>query len=286
MTTNDELLSVVPSQDGPEHIDLDSLDDVEGHGLKEIVVGLSAAAVMTGGAASAASVSFGSGPEPLKTPGAIVNTVDALRDDATKLTNPTTMAAQQTAGGAAATATTMAGTAITAAGDTVTTVDGMAAGVINQVGDAARPIIADPTGTALRATSPTTTRANQAADKALLGVSKTTTAAMAAANAVVHDASTAARYAISVIDTTVAETSGTATTIVLGLKASDADAGAKAQSKDAWVVAKVGNEVVGSAQMDNGAWTVTIDSRHLSSPITFSVGGHHDIAPLTVHLSR
>ena len=44
------------------------------------------------------------------------------------------------------------------------------------------------------------------------------------------------------------------------------------------------SEVVG-AQMDNGAGTVTIDSRHLNSPITFSVGGNHDIVLLTAHLS-
>lgn len=281
MNSNDEILSAVPDQDAPE---IDELDDVEGHGLKEVVVGLSAAAVLGGGVASAANSIPPIGGD-LKSPGAATALVQDVQDDAGTLAAPVVNQADRTAAAAQSAASrTVSGGVATAKG-AVTTVDDAAASALTKTGGTLRTIVADPTGYATDATRPTVQKAGSTADRGIGLATSTAQGAGAAAQALADDAAGMATSALKVLSATVDSTSKSTTDIVLGLRDSDVDAGAKASSRDAWVVAKVGNEVVGSAQMDGGRWTVTIESRHLSSPITFSVGGHEDIAPLTVHMS-
>lgn len=282
MDSNDEILSVVPTQDAPE---IDELDDVEGHGLKEVVVGLSAAAVLGGGVASAAS-SIPPIGDGLKTPGAAAAVVQGAQDDVGTITAPVVTQVDRTvASTTSTTAKTLAG-ATTVAKGAVTTIDNLAADTITQAGDLVREVASDPVGYATDATRPTVQKVDSTADRTIDLTVSTVQDATATVDATLDSAFSTASTTLKVITATADSTAATTTDIVLGLQGSDVDAGAKAQSKDAWLVAKVGNEVVGSAQMDGGQWTVTIESRHLSSPITFSVGGQHDIPPMTVHLSR
>jgi hypothetical protein len=286
MNSNDEILSVVPTQDAPE---IDELDDVEGHGLKEVVVGLSAAAVLGGGVASAASAIPPIGDD-MKTPGAAAAVVQGAQDDVNTVTAPVVTQVDRTVASATGTtAKTIAG-ATTVAKGAVTTVDNLTADTVTQVGGTVRDVASDPVGYATDATRPSVQKAGSTADRVGdLAIDLTVTTikdATATVDSTLDSAFSTASTTLRVVTATADSTTDTTTDIVLGLQGSDADAGAQAQSKDAWLVAKVGNEVVGSAQMDGGQWTVTIDSRHLSSPITFSVGGQHDIPPMTVHLSR
>lgn len=297
MNSNDEILSVVPTQDA---LEIDELDDVEGHGLKEVVVGLSAAAVLGGGVASAAS-SIPPIGDGMKTPGAAAAVVQGVQDDVGTVTAPVVKQVDRTVAGAQGTATTTvagaqgtvattyAGAAAVAKG-AVTTVDDLAADTITKAGAAVREVASDPAGYVGDATRPTVQKAgstaDRLADRAVDLTTSTVKGATSTAGAALEGALSTTASTLKVITATADSATATTTSIVLGLQESDVDAGAKAQSKDAWLVAKVGNEVIGSAQMDGGQWTVTVESRHLSSPITFSVGGQHDIPPMTVHLSR
>lgn len=293
MNSNDEILSAVPTQDA---LEIDELDDVEGHGLKEVVVGLSAAAVLGGGVASAAS-SIPPIGDGMKTPGAAAAVVQGVQDDVGTVTAPVAKQVDRTVAGAQGTATTTvagaqgtvattyAGAAAVAKG-AVTTVDDLAADTITQVGGTVRDVASDPDGYATDATRPTVQKAGSTADRTIDLTVTTVKDTAATVDATLDSALSTAATTLKVVTATADSAAATTTDIVLGLQGSDAGAGANAQSKDAWLVAKVGNEVVGSAQMDGGQWTVTIESRHLSSPITFSVGGQHDIPPMTVHLSR
>lgn len=284
MTTHDELLTAVPEQTSADHLEIE-LDDVEGHGLKEVVVGLSAAAVLGGSAASAASLSSPV-THDLKTPGAVMAVVGAVQEDVTTLTAPTVAKVDKTTAKTAATATSAIGSTAKAAGEAVRTIDGLAADTINTVGGAVRDIAADPTGAVGKATAPTMTKAGDVLGTAGSAVDGVRDTAVGAAGKAASQAGYLAGYTLKVVDTVGDRVTGTAMDVVLGLDSTDVDAGAKAQAKDAWVVAKIGNEVVGSGQMDNGQVTVTIESRHYNSPITFTLGGHNDVAPITVHLSR
>lgn len=286
MSGNEETLSIVPSQDAPE---IDELDDVEGHGLKEVVVGLSAAAVLGGGVASAAS-SIPPIGDGLKTPGAAAAVVDGVQQDVGTIAAPVVKQVDRTTASVQDTTSKAVSGGVTAAKGAVTTVDDMAASTLTEAGGTVRTIASDPAGYVSDATRPTVQKAGSTADRvADRGIDLLVTTINDAgdkAEAAVDDASATTTSTLKVLRSTAESATASTMDIVLGLQGSDAGAGAQGSSKDAWVVAKVGNEVVGSAQMDGGQWTVTIESRHLSSPITFSVGGQHDIAPLTVHLSR
>ncbi|MDP3711744.1 MAG: hypothetical protein Q8R60_04585 [Mycobacteriales bacterium] len=286
MNSNDEILSVVPTQDAPE---IDELDDVEGHGLKEVVVGLSAAAVLGGGVASAAS-SIPPIGDDMKTPGAAAAVVQGAQDDVNTVTAPVAKQVDRTVASINSTTTKTVAGATTLAKGMVTTVDTLAADTITQAGAVVREVASDPASYATNATRPSVQKAsntvNRLGDRTIDLTVTTIKDATAAVDSALDGAFGTASSTLKVVTATADSATATTTDIVLGLQGSDVEAGAKAQSKDAWLVAKVGNEVVGSAQMDGGQWTVTIESRHLSSPITFSVGGQHDIPPMTVHLSR
>jgi hypothetical protein len=284
--SNDEL---IPTQS----TDVDDIDDVEGHGLKEVVVGLSAAAVLGGGVASAAS-SIPPIGDGLKTPGAVMSVVQGAQDDVTKVTSPTLKGVERTADGATTTVDRTADRATDAAVDTATdavrTVDGIAADAITGL----RPVLDDPDryaiDTARSVANPTMSTVNATAKTATDTATSTVRTADGLAADTLTAADATAKWGLRVIDATTKATGDRATTIVLGLQGSDADFGGSAASKDAWVVAKVGDEVIAKSDCDNGTWTLTIESKHLDSPITFSLGGDDTdpatAAPLTVHLSR
>ena len=263
----------------------DDLDDVEGHGLKEVVVGLSAAAVLGGGMASAAHAIPPIGGE-LKTPGAVVGVVEGVQSDVTGVTDPTVKMATSKAGSTVADASQAVQTTARTAMDAVRTVDGMAAEQIAGLADTVRPIVEDPAGFAGDTTRPTVTKADGEVDSAVSVVGRTAAGSVTLAKAVYADAVQTAKATVVVVDTTIADAVEGASEIVLGLQGSDADADLGVQERDMVMQAKAGNEVLGTATWQDGEWHFSIDSRHLDRPITFSVVGQTGVAPVTVHFTR
>lgn len=272
MTGNDELLTAVPETDA---IDLtDDLDDVEGHGLKEVVVGLSAAAVLGGGVASAANAIPPIGGD-LKTPGAVVNVVDGVQQDVTGVTDPTVKMATKKAAMTVDDATSLAQTTARTAMDAIRTVDQIAADQIGGIADTVRPVVEDPAGFVGDTTRPTVTKADTEVDSALAKTAKA-----------VSDATQLAKATIVVVDTAIADAVDGTSEIVLGLQSSDAELDLSAQAQEMIMQVKLGNEVLGTATWQDGTWKVSIESRHLSDPLTFSIDGQTGVAPVTVHFTR
>jgi hypothetical protein len=104
--------------------------------------------------------------------------------------------------------------------------------------------------------------------------------------AVVSDTTQTARATITVVDTAIADAIDGASEIVLGLQSTDADLDLGVQERDMVMQVKAGNEALGTATWEDGTWRFSIDSRHLDSPITFSIVGQTGVAPVTVHFTR
>ena len=266
---------------------IDSIDDVEGHGLKEVAAGLGAAAVLAGGAAGATQLASSSVSVHPSTNGSGVSvSVNDPIGTTNDLSDQSIVAAQHTRDGAEH-------MAINQVGMTPERVSGAKATAISGV-DAAGNIIGNTTVWAgdvkQAATNLAVGEAQAVHGTATTGVSAATTIADNRIDSTTTTTGTAVREAdrklatlLSIVTTKAADGVTTAT---ITLKALDANAGANTAQAGGWVLIKDGDKVLAQVQMNGGTATAKWKAPVVGSQtIQVSYTGDSSWAPTsaTVH---
>ena len=260
------------SQD--QTIDLiDELDDVEGHGLKEVAAGLGVAAVVVGGAGVAQGLTNSAQHSPMRVAPISthvnadlsdpIGTVDRVTDSAlsevrsardTAMTTATTTAtgAQNTATGAATSAVSytqaVAGAAQTVAQGAVTYAQGTAAAAETTAINAATTTIA----TAKTAVDGTVKDANAT----VAGVTGYAGRVVGATETTVNQTVASAGQTVETTLKTANTVVGNAVTTVVKITHLDAGAGVDASSATGWVRVSAGGVMLGEAHVSSGEATV------------------------------
>lgn len=272
-------------------IDLaEDLDDVEGHGLKEVAAGLGAAAVLAGGAAGATQLASSSAQvHPSK--GDVSITVTDPVGTASQATHAALGAAQTTAD----TAFDATGKAIDGSITAVHNAPGTASRLVNQTLDSTGKAVDKTVGTATStvkatedwATGPVVDTAKgdvHSATSTVQGTksSATATASSAASSSVttagttVRDADRKLATILSVVTTTAADGVHTAT---VTLKAAQAGAGVDTSTAGGWVLVKAGDTVLAQVHLTNGtataSWKMPLVGGHA---VTISYTGDNTFA--------
>jgi hypothetical protein len=287
MNENDELLTPVAEQDGAEMIDL---DDVEGHGLKEVAAGLGAAALLAGGGAAAAAAS--SGPSVSVHPsGVTISTGTVLSDPVGTADRTTDQAISDVRGvrdAAVTAAGNLAGQTLSRAGSTVASTEHTATQAIDATVGLAKADVAAAGQIAANAThwaasttqatiSPTMHTTQSTASSAVNTAGSTATAASNAASNTVREADRKVATVLSVVTSTTANGVHTATAT---LKAVNAGAGVDARSAGGWILVKAGDTVLAQVHLTGGtataSWTAPVVGGH---SVTVSYTGDNIFAP-------
>lgn len=281
------------------------LDDVEGHGLKEVAAGLGAAAVLAGGAAGASqlvnSASVGVHPSgsapgvtvsvdrPVDNP---ISTINSTTDSAISGVQSTRDAALRQAGtdvGSASSHVQTTGAAVdrgvdatlTAVQPTVHATKAWATQVKGAADGLATAETHAVTGTAHTTKGTVDTKADHATSAAATTATTTATTAVdgnrTSAASTVRAVDRKAATILSVVTTTAADGVHTAK---VTLKAADAGAGMDASSGTGWVLVKAGDTVLAQVHMTNGtatcSWTMPLVGGH---GVTISYTGDSTFAP-------
>jgi hypothetical protein len=287
MNENDELLTSVPEQDSVEVIDL---DDVEGHGLKEVAAGLGAAALLAGGGAAAAastgaaSVSVHPSGVTISTGTVLsdpVGTVDRTSDQAITEVRSVRDAAVAAAGNLASQTVTRAGTTVASTEHTATQAIEPTVALAKSDVAAAGQIAANAanwtTSTTQTAISPTMRTTQSTAGSAVRTAGNVANAATNAASNTVREADRKVATVLSVITSTTANGVHTATAT---LKAVNAGAGVDAQNAGGWILVKAGDAVLAQVHLTGGtataSWTAPVVGGH---SVTVSYTGDNIFAP-------
>lgn len=258
----DELLA--------KELEIIDLDDVEGHGLREVAAGLGAAAVLAGGAGAAvASTSLGSSLPTVPPRGSISVTAEdpiGTADRATDQAVTSARAARDTgiakAGATADTATSTAVSTERSARDAAGTVADYAARDI----EAATTIAGNAAG-----------YAGGAAGAAVQSAVTAATTTAGTAGSTVRDTD---RKVATVLSVVASGAQGSVNTVTASLKAVNAGAGVDVQGAGGWVLVKAGDAVLAQVRMEGGSatasWTVPLAGAH---SVTLTYTGDDTFAP-------
>ncbi|HVF21021.1 MAG TPA: hypothetical protein VNA14_12385 [Mycobacteriales bacterium] len=286
---NETDITVVPSE-----VDV---DDVEAHGIREVMVGLSAAAVLTGGVAAVVTAGDGQGGGSRSTITAGASGIDASDADLAAASSDAAGASMSTAGAvgrAAGPATSitsstarMDAVAIDEADDVSASstflgrnldradrITDASVGVVREVSDDA----VDATRTTLQITSPTVSDARTTVRNAPSTVTSSAQAVSSAAISLptVADVVTAADRSVDatleVVAGSVRGIEGTASTLIARL-APQVGMGLDASSASGWVTLSVGGEEIARAQVQQGQASVSYTAPRADLPITVSFTG-------------
>jgi hypothetical protein len=237
---------------------IDTLDDVEGHGLKEVAAGLGAAAVLAGGAAGATQLASSSvNVHPSSGGSGISVSVHDPIGTANQATDSTVTAAQHQRDAAEHLAVDQVGRT----GDRVATVRADATGAVQgattlanatttwtgDVAHATETLATDEAGAARTLATDEASSATTLATKQV----KTTTANV---GATVRDVDRKVATILSVVTTTAADGVNTAK---ITLNAVDAGAGVNTTSAGGWVLVKAGDTVLAQVQVNGGSATAS-----------------------------
>lgn len=290
MNDNDELLAAVPAQDGGE-TDILEIDDVEGHGLREVAAGLGAAAVLAGGASAAmastgphlpqvhpstgitqtASAAF---TDPV---GTLDRTTDQGLDTARDARDSAIQTAGQTASSSVRTATGAADTALDMAAADVKTASNLATSVKTSATSTATGAVSATQRTADRAVTTARSDVADVSRVATGAVSSTTATASSTVNSTVRDAD---RKVATVLSVTTKTATGGIQTATATLRAVNAGAGVDAASAGGWVLVKAGDAVLAQVHLSGGtataSWKIPAAGAH---SITVSYTGDDFFAP-------
>jgi hypothetical protein len=262
--------------------DIIDLDDVEGHGLKEVAAGLGAAAVLAGGGAAALQNTGSTLPNAPQRDN-VVASVDAAGQQAWDGAMATT---QQGLGAADAT--------VDAAGRTVASVDATADRVADgtlasatSVASAATKLATSTEKAALKTTGSVAHGATATADStvdaavnvadnvSVSNVSSTASSTVRSAD-LAGKIATVLKLETSTVKAAGSVTTGALTTVNAILSDTGTDVGAS--NGTGWVTFKVGGAVVGSVQLKGGQASITLNTNDIAGrtvTATYSGDGVH-----------
>jgi hypothetical protein len=282
MNTYEEPMSATePTGANDVELQILELDDVEGHGMREVAAGLGAAAVLAGGGtAAAAAVGVHPSLPHLGSPTpSISNPIDSV-DRTTDWAIGTSRDARD---GALDSAATLASEATALAGHEVTTTSATASGIVagtertaGSVLDASGQLVRDEARTAGQAVGSTEATALQVTR----GAVTTTNAVVSGASTMATSTTTdAVRKAATVLQLTTSTVNALETTIVATVETLDpqAGAGASGMGSDGWVTFSLGGENIASVQISDGQATITIKTASLGGKVLQAVYGGDSI---------
>lgn len=263
MSDNEEPVTAT-EQDGTDQI-ID-LDDVEGHGLREVAAGLGAAAVLAGGG-TAAAATIGvhpSSPDAPRVPsiGSVVDATDRLADGGVNTVRGERDAALSAAGTTAAGATS---TSARVAGGAVQTADAMAeaAGNIAQTEVQFAERVA---GGAVEATGNVASATVRYAGSQASGAGSTATStAGGAQGTATTTAGDTVRKAATVTRLAVQEAGALVTSIHINVSevTPSAGAGVSAQQLGGFVSVDLGGGTIMRVELQDGQATIDLNTRDL-----------------------
>jgi hypothetical protein len=280
MSTNEEPMSATEATGATDdELQIFDLDDVEGHGMREVAAGLGAAAVLAGGGTAAAaaigvhpSLPHLSSPTPsISNP---IDTVDRTTDWAIGMSRDTRDGALDSAATLASGATALAGHEVTT---TSATASGVLAGTERTAGsvlDASGQLVRDEAriaGQAVGSTGATAVTVTRGAVTTTNAVaSGTSTMATSTASGATTDA---VRKAATVLTLTTSTVNALETTIVATVETLDpqAGAGASGMGSDGWVTFSLGGENIASVQISDGQATITVKTASLGGKVLQAV---------------
>lgn len=284
MSINEEPKSATEPAGG---LDDDStiidLDDVEGHGMREVAAGLGAAAVLAGGGTAAVAAGFDVHPSlpqvKASTPSVSdpIGTVDRATDRGIQISREVRDAALDTAGRTAAGAAAAAGQQVSATSATAANLAGgaqrtadafveagsaLAAKEVRAAGATARAAVSS-AGAVVSGTQTTASTAAQTASSAAAGATSTASAAT----------TDAVRKAATVLQLTTSTVSALETTVIATVETLNPElrAGTSGMGSSGWVTFSLGGENIASVQVSNGQATVTVKTSSLGGKVLQAV---------------
>jgi hypothetical protein len=271
MSENEELLTTEMAGTD-ESIDI---DDVEGHGLKEVAAGLGAAAVLAGGGAAAlqhTSSSLPNAPSRDHVVAAVDQVGQQTWDGSMATASNALGAADDTVDGTSRTAGAAVSAADRVADGTLASAGKLASSATSLVGSTEKAALSTTRNVAHGATATVDAGVDKAADVAD-GVSVANAASTVNKN--VSSVDLAGKTA-TVLKITTTTTAGALTTVNAVL--SDTGANAGSSQGTGWITFKVGDAVVGSVQVKAGQASITLNTTDIAGrtiTATYSGDGVH-----------
>lgn len=270
MNENEELLTATEQASTDEQV-ID-LDDVEGHGLREVAAGLGAAAVLAGGA-SAAAVSLDVHPSLPGGGGVQVNasvdpisTTDAAVDAGLAAARADRDAALRLAANEATAASSAAGNIVTGAERTADAFVDAAANLAAGATSTAKTVARGATNTTFATVSATGSTAGRTTE-ATATTAKSTTSSTA---------TTTSRKAATVLSVTSRAVSVTTTELLMTVADLNptVGTGANTEAMGGWISIQVGGRTLAQVQVVDGKANVSLDTKNLvGQTITFVYSG-------------
>lgn len=271
MNENEELLTATEQASTDEQV-ID-LDDVEGHGLREVAAGLGAAAVLAGGASAAAvsldvhpSLPGGGGVQASASVGDPISTTDAAVDAGLAAARADRDAALRLAAAEAGSASSTAGGIVTGAERTADAFVDAAANLAAGATTTAKTVARGATNTTFATVSATGSTAGRTTE-ATATTAKSTTSSTA---------TTASRKAATVLSVTSRAVSVTTTELMMTVADLNptVGTGANTEAMGGWISIQVGGRTLAQVQVVDGKANVSLDTKNLvGQTITFVYSG-------------
>lgn len=244
------------------------LDDVEGHGMREVAAGLGAAAVLAGaGTAAAATIGVHPSLPNIKAPTPSISdpigTVDRTTDRGIQITRDARDDALDTAGRTAAGAAATAGQQVSATSATAARVGAGAQQTAGAFVDAGKRIADAEVKAAGEATRAVVSGTQSTAS------STTATAASTASGATTDTV----RKVATVLQLTLSTVNALETTVVATVENLNPEVGAgtSGMGSTGWVTFSLGGENIASVQVSNGQASVTVKTASLGGKVLQAV---------------
>lgn len=259
--------------------DVIELDDVEGHGIREVAAGLGAAAVLAG-AGTAAAATIGVHPTlphvnaPVPSISDPVGSVDRSTDWAIDNAREARDGALGTAGATAANSVSITGQEVSAAATTAGAVasgtEQVAGTMVDAAGNLTRAELKAASQVAGSAESAALTTARSTVAGAATLANSTTSSTMSTASSTTTDAT---RKAATVLQLTTSSVNALETTITATVENLNPEAGAgtSGMGSTGWVTFSLGGETIASVQLTNGQATITVKTASLGGKVLQAV---------------
>ncbi|HUR15488.1 MAG TPA: hypothetical protein VM097_13490 [Mycobacteriales bacterium] len=279
MSINEEPMSATEPAGASDDQDIIDLDDVEGHGMREVAAGLGAAAVLVGGASAAAAAA---GVHPslpnLKSPTPSISdpvgTVDRTTDWGLNTTRDLRDGGIDLVASEAASATSLANQQVSATSTTAGTVAQGAERTADAFVDAAGNITHDQVQAATKVAGSAKATTLRVAGTATGGA--VTSASTLGSNATTLAGSTttdAVRKTATVLQLTTSTINALETSITATIESLNPEAGAgtSGMGSSGWVTFSLGGENIASVQLSNGQATITVKTLDLGGKVLQAV---------------
>ena len=268
MTISEEPKSATEPTGAVDDHDVIDLDDVEGHGLREVAAGLGAAAVLAGGGtAAAAAVGVHPTLPHLNNPSPSISDPVGTVDRTTDWGIATSRDARD---GALGTAATTAADAVSLAGREVTATSTTAGAVVRGAEQTAGTLV-DAAGSTTRTEVAAASRTVGAEEHVALTTVRSDAAGVTTTAATTADDAT--RKAATVLHLTTSTVNALETTITATVENLNPQAGAgtSGMGSTGWVTFSLGGETIASVQLSNGQATITVKTASLGGKVLQAV---------------